>query len=97
MVSMILWDSKDQCGWLVPAQALLLHMAHLWVRRQNIAPTFRYAPQGASSYLKDVDDILRLDRKKVIRPNGRDDDTDFELRHLIMRFWNDLRACMIAQ
>ncbi|CEL06411.1 hypothetical protein ASPCAL07516 [Aspergillus calidoustus] len=96
-MSMILWDSSDQCGWLVPAQALLLHMAHLWVYRKNITPTFRYADPSHPSYLEQVNDILRTDRRKVLEPSGRDDDTDRELRHLIMRFWNDLRACMIAQ
>ncbi|KAL2845069.1 hypothetical protein BJY01DRAFT_247886 [Aspergillus pseudoustus] len=96
-MSMILWDSSTQCGWLVPAQALLLHMAHKWVQSNGIAATFRYADQGTNSYLEDVDDILRTDRKKVIRAQGRDDDTDFELRHLTMRIWNDIRGCMIAQ
>ncbi|KAL3475082.1 hypothetical protein BJX99DRAFT_259698 [Aspergillus californicus] len=85
-MSMILWDTSDQCGWLVPVQALLLHMAHLWVYQKNIFPTFRYVDQGASSYLDQVDDILRTDRRKVIEPKGRDDDTDLELRHLIIRF-----------
>jgi hypothetical protein len=96
-MSMILWDSSDQCGWLVPAQALLLHMAHLWVHRKNITPTFRYADPSHHSYLEQVNDILRTDRREVLEPRGRDDDTDLELRHLVMRFWNDLRACMIAQ
>ncbi|CAM1507704.1 Fc.00g045520.m01.CDS01 [Cosmosporella sp. VM-42] len=95
-MSMILWDCGDQCGWLVPAQALLLHMAHVWVRSNGISVTFRYANEGAS-YLQEVDDILRTDRKKVLRAHGRDDDTDFELRHLIMRLWNDIRGCMLAQ
>ncbi|KAL3442478.1 hypothetical protein BJX65DRAFT_224503 [Aspergillus insuetus] len=96
-MSIILWDTSDQCGWLVPAQALLLHMAHLWVIRKGITPTFRSADPGHHSYLEQVDEILRTDRRKVLEANGRDDDTDLELRHLIMRFWNDLRACMIAQ
>ncbi|KAG8356629.1 hypothetical protein FVEN_g5670 [Fusarium venenatum] len=95
-MSMILWDSGDQCGWLVPAQALLLHMAHVWVQAHGIADTIRFAKED-NSYLDDVDDILRRDRKRVLRAEGRDDDTDFELRHLIMRLWNDIRGCMLAQ
>ncbi|KAM0342064.1 hypothetical protein ACHAPU_009792 [Fusarium lateritium] len=95
-MSMILWDCEDQCGWLVPAQALLLHMAHVWVQSNGIAATFRYANKG-NAYLEEIDEILRKDRKKVVRAEGRDDDTDFELRHLIMRIWNDIRGCMIAQ
>ncbi|KAF4996557.1 hypothetical protein FGRMN_4441 [Fusarium graminum] len=79
-MSMILWDCGDQCGWLVPAQALLLHMAHVWVQSNGIAATFRYADKG-DTYLEDIDFILRNDRKKVLRAGGRDDDTDFELRH----------------
>ncbi|KAF5660670.1 serine threonine kinase [Fusarium heterosporum] len=95
-MSMILWDCGDQCGWLVPAQALLLHMAHVWVQSNGIAATFRFADMGAD-YLEEIDVILRNDRKKILRAEGRDDDTDFELRHLIMRIWNDIRGCMIAQ
>jgi hypothetical protein len=72
-------------------------MAHLWVFKKGITPTFRYAGTSSNSYLDQVDDILRTDRRKVLEANYRDDDTDLELRHLIMKFWNDLRACMIAQ
>ena len=95
-MSMILWDCRDECGWLVPAQALLLHMAHVWVNSKGIAADFRHASQGPG-YLQEVDKILREDRKKVLRKEGRDDDSDFELRHLIMRIWNDIRGCMLAQ
>ena len=95
-MSMILWDCGDECGWPVPAQALLLHMAHVWVSSKGITVTFRHATQGPS-YLQEVDKILREDRKKVLRKEGRDDDSDFELRHLIMRMWNDIRGCMLAQ
>ncbi|RBR26374.1 uncharacterized protein FIESC28_00779 [Fusarium coffeatum] len=95
-MSMILWDCGDECGWLVPAQALLLHMAHVWVSSKGITATFRHASQGPG-YLQEVDKILREDRKKVLRKEGRDDDSDFELRHLIMRIWNDIRGCMLAQ
>ncbi|KAJ4111444.1 hypothetical protein NW768_011797 [Fusarium equiseti] len=95
-MSMILWDCEDECGWLVPAQALLLHMAHVWVKSKRMTPTFRHAKQGLD-YLQEVDKILREDRKKVLIKEGRDDDSDFELRHLIMRIWNDIRGCMLAQ
>ncbi len=96
-MAMILWDAQDQCGWLVPAQALLLHMAHKWVRTNgNTAANFRYASDGPS-YLEHVGDILSEDRRKVVRVEGRDDDTDMELRHLIMRFWTDIRGCILAQ
>ncbi|RFN45631.1 hypothetical protein FIE12Z_10133 [Fusarium flagelliforme] len=95
-MSMILWDCGDECGWLVPAQALLLHMAHVWVNSKGITAEFRHPSQGPG-YLQEVDKILREDRKKVLRKEGRDDDSDFELRHLIMRIWNDIRGCMLAQ
>lgn len=95
-MSMILWDCGDECGWLVPAQALLLHMAHVWVNSKGITANFRYASHGPG-YLQEVDTILREDRKKVLRAEGRDDNSDFELRHLIMRIWNDIRGCMLAQ
>ena len=95
-MSMILWDCGDECGWLVPAQALLLHMAHVWVNSKGIPATFRYASQGPG-YLQQVDTILREDRKEILRAEGRDDNSDFELRHLIMRMWNDIRGCMLAQ
>ncbi|CAG7566014.1 unnamed protein product [Fusarium equiseti] len=94
-MSMILWDCEDECGWLVPAQALLLHMAHVWVNSKGITADFRHASQGPG-YLQEVDKILREDRKKVLRKEGRDDDSDFELRHLIMRIWNDIRGCYQA-
>ena len=42
----ILWDCGDQCGWLVPAQALLLHMAHVWVQANEISANFQICERG---------------------------------------------------
>ncbi|KAK2759985.1 hypothetical protein FQN54_002721 [Arachnomyces sp. PD_36] len=93
--SMILWDSIVQCGWLVPAQAVLLHMAHMWIEQNKHKTTLRLATAD-SSFFNQVDEILRNDHKTVLR-TSLEDGKEYRLRDLIKRFWRDIQACLIAR
>ena len=46
----ILWDCNVQCGWLVPAEAVLLHMAHTWVKQDKLSTALRLATARPSFF-----------------------------------------------
>jgi hypothetical protein len=92
----VIWDSAVQCGWLVPLNAVLLHMVHLYIKARNLShTTLPHVPTG-QALAEEVDRILREQYKNVIC-TSLEDDQPLELRRLVKTFYMEMKCCMAAR
>ncbi|TDZ26981.1 hypothetical protein Cob_v000383 [Colletotrichum orbiculare MAFF 240422] len=89
----IIWDNATKRGWLVPMQAILLHMVHIWIHQQAYQPRVPLAAVGMT-FLDSVADILNKNRSENLRGQGRE---ELQLKDLVKRFWQDIQGCVLAR
>lgn len=99
-MSALLWDPDQDvmCGWLVPIQPVMFHMAHIWTLKEKPEEDFRHAPSAQTvgeKFLEEVADILKIDGGKKLRKD--EGDKKFHLKDLIMRMYIDIRGCELAR
>lgn len=94
-MSMVLYDSGERRGWLVPAQTLLLHMAQCWIKKNTPGVNLEYAnPEYDGG--NPIQQLLTKNYKLLLK-HLLDDDSEWFLRDLIKQLWRDLQGCMIAR
>ncbi|KAH0538907.1 hypothetical protein FGG08_004498 [Glutinoglossum americanum] len=86
---LIVYDSSAQRAWLVPAISALLHMVHIWARRNE-----KFLPRGLPPFADASPDggeaALSLINRESKFELGSEDDAPLTLKGLVKDFWLSL-------